>query len=420
MNSRWMLWIPVLFLAMSSCTDSPERGLTGPDTAPGTVSVSVTSSDSSVFEITVSLSGPPSFRRREAHMRIGETSTFDDLEPGAYLVSTTIFGYDCLPVSVVVQPRQTTAAGIACIHRATSAITGTITGTVTSGDSPIGGASVELSAPGVSMTRLTALNGQLSFVGVQGGEYHLTVSHKHFHCPGQTLQIVPDRTTTVDIECSPKSTGTITGIVTPSGVQVEVVQLTGPAARSTTADHRNSSFAFDDLPPGAYTVTATASGGTCDPVRADVQAARDTPVVITCAFRSPPSGPSGPLPAEIAGAWGYHRTLVSQTGSCPSPLPQPGTGSMAFGSGTRTMTALGLDPELPFVGPYEESGAYAASGSTTLGDGSTIRSHANLSFYWDMWDVGGLVFVGSFTRKHGAPGGTLVCTEVYDVWGWRN
>ncbi|HYO47228.1 MAG TPA: carboxypeptidase-like regulatory domain-containing protein [Gemmatimonadota bacterium] len=414
--------IALLALAIGSCA-SGDGDLTGVDTVKGTISVGVTSSGSSDFGITILLTGPEGFSPRTAAMNLGGTSTFADLDPGAYTVSTTIFGFDCQSVSANVQGGQTTTANIACTRK-TGSTTGIVTGIVMGGDAPIGGASVELVAPGVVLRRHTAANGRLTFVGVEAGEYTVTAFHQHFTCPIQTIIVDPAQTTTANISCAPKTTGTITGTVTTGAfdsgeIAGAIVNLTGPASRTATAGSLGS-FAFDELQPGTYTVSATFPIMNCQAVSVDVQAARTTTVQINCTFRLP----SG---SEIEGGWGYSRLLRSQTGSCPLPLPETGTGSMAFNSSNNTIQIVGLDPELAIIGVYdEESGVYAGSGAAVLGDGSTIQSDVTVNFDWDYWGDSLLpVFYTDatpssvWTRRHRDLSGNLVCTEIYGAGGGR-
>jgi hypothetical protein len=394
------------------------------DNVTGTIRVSVTSSGSSDFGITVLLTGPEGFPQRTAAMSLGATSTFTDLEPGAYTVSTSIFGFDCQSVSANVQAGQTTTANIACTRR-TGSITGIVTGIVTSGDLPISGASVELAAPGVTLTRNSGANGNVSFVGVEAGEYTLTTFHQNFTCPIQTIIVDPAQTTTANISCTPKTTGTITGGVTNgfdlgSPVVDATVNLTGPASRTATAGSQGS-FVFDDLQPGIYTVTATSPFMNCQAASADVQAARTTTVQISCMFRSP-------LGSEIEGGWGYDRLLRSQTGNCPVPLPETGMGSMTFTSSNNTIEIVGLDPELAIIGVYdEESGSYTGTGTAVLGDGSSLQTDITLNFDFFVWDFSPFppVFYTDatpssvWTRRHRDPSGDLVCTEIYGAGGFR-
>ena len=421
MNTRLArnVLIALLALSIASCT-SADSDLTGVDvdTVTGTISVGVTSPGSSDFEIAVFLNGPAGFPPRTAPLRLGDTLTFDDLEPGTYTVGTTIFGFDCQSVSASVRGNQTTRADIACTRRAAAA-TGVVTGIVMSGDSPLGGASVELSAPGVSYTRTSGANGNISFVGVQAGEYTLSASHQHFTCSVQTIHVDPAQRANANISCTPKPTGEITGTVFSNDLETTIVHLTGPASRTATpvGSLNGAHFTFDDLPPGTYRITATASGMTCSEVSAAVQVGRTTAVEIHCSD-NPPVG--GDLINNL-GNWGYIRLNPSQTGICPSPLPDAGSGSIVRGSTNTTFKIIGLDPEIEIVGLYDGgSGGFTGSGTTVRGDGSTLQSDVTGSFYWDVWDVGGFWFstYSAWTRRHRDPSGNLVCTEVYEAHGY--
>jgi hypothetical protein len=162
----------------------------------------------------------------------------------------------------------------------------------------------------------------------------------------------------------------------------------------------------------------TASGMSCASVSAEVQAARDTAVEIQCGFRSP----SG---SEVAGEWTFNPLRVSATGICPPPLPASGAGSIEFRASDSTIAIVGLDPLIVIVGLSDDDGEFSGSGSAVLADGSTVGSHANLKFYWDVWDFGGPAFstyetpAGMWTREHRDPNGNLVCTEVYSAFGSR-
>lgn len=408
----------IAFLALAACT-SAEGEVTAVDEVRGALSVSVTSLGSSEFVITVYLDGPEGVPTRTAPMRLGSTFVFTGLEPGVYTVGTTILGFDCQSASATVEGNQTTPTTIACDRKGATA-TGVVTGIVTGGDFPLGGALVELTAPGVVLSRHTAANGQLSFVGVPAGEYTVTASHQHFTCPTQTIHVDPAQRATANISCTSKPSGAITGIVVPSfpfDLEGAFVHLTGPISRTATAvgSLNGADFTFDDLPPGTYRITATASGMTCSEVSAAVQAGRTTAVEIRCSD-NPPVGDT------LIGNWGYIRLNPSQTGICPGPLPDAGSGSIVRGSTNSMIRIIGLDPAIEIVGLYDAgSGVFTGSGTTVRGDGSTLQSDVNLSFYWDIWYDGGFWFstYSAWTRRHRDPSGNLVCTEVYDAHGYR-
>ncbi len=417
------LAIALIVTAIGSCT-SENGELTGIDEPKGIIRVGVTSSPAGDFGITVALTGPEGFSARTATMSLGETSAFADLDPGSYTLSTALFGFDCPSVSVTVRGNQTTIAEIVCTRRA-GAITGVVLGNVSSGDLPISGASVELSAPGVNLTRHSSANGNVSFVGVEAGEYTVTVFHQHFICPTQTIIVDPSQSTSFTISCTPKTTGVIVGSVifgveTGSPISDATVDLTGPASRTATSSS-NGSFTFDELQPGTYTLTATFPFMNCQAVSADVGAARTTTVQVGCTFRFPLGG-------EIAGAWAYDRLLRAQTGTCPAPLPDVGIGSMTFNSASGTIEIVGLDPALTIRGTYDnETGIYTGTGTAAAGDGSSIQTDVILNFdinAWDFFPPAPVFFTDAtptsvWTRRHRDPAGSLVCTEVYGAQGFR-
>lgn len=413
----------LLPLAIGSCT-SGNGGLTGIDEPKGIIHVGVTSSPAGDFGITVALTGPEGFSARSATMNLGDTSVFADLDPGSYTLHTSLFGFDCPSVSVTVRGNQTTTAEIVCTRRA-GAITGVVLGNVSSGDLPISGASVELSAPGVNLTRHSSANGNVSFVGVEAGEYTVTAFHQHFLCPTQTLIVDPSQSTTFSISCTPKTTGVIVGTVifglnTGSPISDATVAVTGPGSRSATTGS-NGSFMFDELQPGTYTVTATFPFMNCQAVSADVGAARTTTVQVSCTFRFPFGG-------EIAGAWAYDRLLRTQTGTCPAPLPDTGIGSMTFHSTSGTIEIVGLDPALTIRGVYDNgTGIYTGTGTAALGDGSSLQTDVIFNFdinAWDFFPPAAVFYTDAtptsiWTRRHRDQAGSLVCTEIYGAQGFR-
>lgn len=414
------LAIVLLVVALGSCssTDSGPTAVNGPR---GTIRVAVTS-PSADSQIAVLLTGPEGFPPRGTVIGVGGTSTFTDLEPGVYSVSATIFGFDCLSVSVDVRAGETTTADIACTRR-TIAQAAMVIAVVTGGESPLSAAFVELTGRGVTRIRRTSTSGSVSFVGLESGAYTLATHHDHFTCPVQTIVVEVPQTTRASISCTPHSTGWIAGTVIhyedPGWPVVgATVRIDGPT--TLTGETPNGSFRFRDLPPGTYTVSASFPNMNCEAAATAVEAARTTTVQISCVFRFP----SG---TEIEGAWTFGRFLVSQAGSCPEPLPESGAGTLALRSTTQALEFVGLDPAMTILGTYDEAtGSYVGTGTAASSDGSSIQSEVFLEFYLDVWDLYGTpafyiddTFRSGWTRRHRDPGGTVICTEVYSAGGYR-
>src|SRR5687767_9343185 len=70
---------------------------------------------------------------------------------------------------------------------------------------------------------------------------------------------------------TPMASIRVTVMVDGSGISGASVSLTGAGIARTAISATDGAFRFADLPPGTYSVTAAASGLTCEPANADVQ-----------------------------------------------------------------------------------------------------------------------------------------------------
>ena len=106
---------------------------------------------------------------------------------------------------------------------------------------------------------------------------------------------------------------------------------------------------------------------------------------------------------------------------------------MQFNFSNNTIAIAGLEPELNIAGPYDkESGSYKGTGREVRSDGSSIETTLDATFYFDWWESyseNPTSFVTGFEtmarpseimlRRHRDPGGSLICTEVYQASGGR-
>ncbi|MGH7565727.1 MAG: carboxypeptidase regulatory-like domain-containing protein [Gemmatimonadota bacterium] len=123
-----------------------------------------------------------------------------NLAPGTYTVSIpSIPGASCPgDQTAVVVADDETEVDFACT---TTPTTGTVTGTVTAGGSPISGATVALDG----QTTTTDANGTYTFTNVAPDSYSVTVTADGFQCDPRTTTVTAGQTSTVDFACTSSS-----------------------------------------------------------------------------------------------------------------------------------------------------------------------------------------------------------------------
>ncbi|MEW6173954.1 MAG: S8 family serine peptidase [Bacillota bacterium] len=139
---------------------------------------------------------------------------------------------------------------------------GTISGRVTdAADNPIAGANVSDG----TRTVVTGADGTYIIADVPAREYTVTASATGYHSASYTAAVSADETTVLDFRLLPVQNGAITGTVTDganpiAGAAIDLTATgTTPYTRSTTTDE-NGNYSISDLPPGEYSVTASADG----------------------------------------------------------------------------------------------------------------------------------------------------------------
>lgn len=125
---------------------------------------------------------------------------FLNLDPGLYSVSiASIPGATCPgEQTATVVADDETEVDFACT---TTPTTGTVTGTVTAGGSPISGATVALDG----QTTTTDANGTYTFTNVAPDSYSVTVTADGFQCDPRTTTVTAGQTSPVDFACTSSS-----------------------------------------------------------------------------------------------------------------------------------------------------------------------------------------------------------------------
>jgi hypothetical protein len=370
---------------------------------------------------TVMVGGAPHFGARVTLTGMGITLTttswtqgtfrFAGLPSGTYTLSAAPgSGFTCEPESAVVHAGQSASAILACVD-----LRGTVTGTLTAGGVPLRGVRIELSALG--RTDLTDPEGAFTFPFVPPGDYTVSAFPSGTTCEPSSLPLEANQTVSVDIVCRPVgqisvAARTHEGLAVPATVTVS-----GPVRREAQLTWNNR-ILFEDLPPGEYTLTASDWLGDCRPVTTTLEVARVEILEILCDDFSE---------ADIQGEWfvslpaedDFGEVLYSQIGDCPPLLTlwDQRRASIAFDSGRGRIFITGFDPVVTIVGEFPEARSLAGSGTLVRGDGSSIQSH--LIGEVGIGDLnGGFGFFGYLSREHRSPnGGSVVCTEIYEVHG---
>jgi len=351
---------------------------------------------------------------------VGTTTTdasgnyeFNDRDPGTYTVSiSSITGTNCPgeQTAVVVEDDET-RVDFPCTTPTPT--TGTVTGRVVVGTTPQPGAQVVI--PGQPPVTTNA-SGVFTIPNVPTGSQTVTTTLTNHTCPTRSANVVANQTANVgDIACTPNP-GTLSGTVTEEGTNapkagVGMTLRQGTNAIATTTTDASGNYTFGQRPPGSYSVDAN-----CPPVQTKdvtLDPGENEDVDFTC-----PRPATVPTPDQIQSSWQGSRSRTTTSGSCPSPLPSTWTGS-ASNLGNNNIGMAGIDPDVsPITGPYDPiMGAWNGMGSKVLPNGFTIGTEVEGNFGFNQNNVP--ILIDEMVREHRDPGGTLVCTERYDVTGQK-
>jgi preprotein translocase subunit SecD len=179
-------------------------------TETGTVAGTVTSNNETVDGLTVAFVNG---NRTTGTVTTDENGTYEiTLNAGTYDVRVNDVGYEQFETNVTVTANDTVTTPI----NLTAGATGTVTGTVTDGDEPRPGLTVEfldLGTQSVVTTARTDTSGTYS-IRLPANEYDVRVDGAVFETFTTTVTVVEGESQTLDIELTQLETGTVTGTVT--------------------------------------------------------------------------------------------------------------------------------------------------------------------------------------------------------------
>lgn len=336
---------------------------------PGSVSGTVLGDDPVGAVVTLTATGQlePSVRPQVEQIEASADGTFVFAEvpsPAVYRLEVTKPGFATENRDVVLRPAQV-LEGVEVLLRSGD---GVISGSVTSADGPLGGATVEATDGSFSVSTVTLTEGDVGSFSLRNlptpGRYTVTVSRDGFSPVSRSVALSTAETVSGFSTSLSPAIGSIRGTVfiegegPAGGVSVSVTG--GDVARETISVSQGEvgTFQFDQLPsPGTYTVTFTRAGlvsqvrlvdldpraGQIEATGIDATLLRDQAVV-----RGTVRGPDGdPLPRA---------TVVLNDGTAPftfltadDPAGEFEFAGIAPGTYTLTASRVGTTPVVILV-----------------------------------------------------------------------
>jgi inhibitor of cysteine peptidase len=323
--------------------------VTGLDFTAVTYSISgtVTSGGSALAGVTVSLSGAST---GSATTAADGSYRFTGLLNGNYTVTPALNGYSFIPSSISATVSNADVAGGNFTGTVVST-TYSISGTITSGGTPLAGAIVVLSGAAANAA-MTDTGGNYSFTGLSNGNYTVTATLAGWDLTpaSHSVTVGSGNSTGNNFTAVYRISGTITagGTAVPGATGT----LSGAAAASTTTDAAGN-YSLTGLTNGTYTVTPSLAGYTFTPANrsmtvSDADASGND---FTAAY------PSGSLTFNPTGAvqtWTVPYGITSVTLTCSG-----GQGTNQGGTATGTLAVTAGQTFSMYVG---SAGVMASNG----------------------------------------------------------
>ncbi|MBN9608734.1 MAG: hypothetical protein BGO26_11650 [Actinobacteria bacterium 69-20] len=226
--------------------------------------------------------------------------------PGNYLLTFTTQGYETTT-------EQTTVTGGANRFVSTAVLAAgavQISGSVTDGTNPLGGATVSTTVNGQQISTGTPTTGQVGHFVIDNlptpATYIITVSKQGYGQVSQVIDLAPGAQRTDLVIPLLAGTGVVSGIaVGPNGAgvggaTVTVGGLANPPTTTTLTDGQIGAFSLSGLPvPGTYTLTVTANGFAPQTVPVTLTADKPLPPISV-----PLTASAGTITGTVTGANG--------------------------------------------------------------------------------------------------------------------
>ena len=182
------------------------------------------------------------------------TYSIDNLTPGDYTVTVTATGYETWTGNKTVA----TGTNIQNVDLTPIVETGSLTGVVRSGATPVSGATVTLTPGGYTATSI--IGGGFSISDIPVGDYTITVTATGY-LEWTLPKTIVSGTNLQDVELTPiVETGSLTGVVRSGATPVSGATVTLNPGGYTATSIIGGGFSISDIPVGDYTITVTATG----------------------------------------------------------------------------------------------------------------------------------------------------------------
>jgi protocatechuate 3,4-dioxygenase beta subunit len=302
--------------------------------------------------------------------------TFNGVPPGTYSVSASATGF----TSPAAQPVTVIAGGSATANFILTATTG-ISGLVNDSQTPaqpVSGATVIYTGTGgntATGTTTTNPSGGYSFSSVSAGTYSVSVTDTGFTTPSaQPVTVTGGSSATANFTMTAPTSisGTVSDSQAPaqpvSGVSVHYAGTGGTTGSGDTTTNSTGAYTFNGVPPGAYSVTVTATGFT-SPSAQPVTVTAGTSVSGVNLTLTATSGIGGTVtdsetPAQaVSGATVFYTGTAGTTGSGSTTTGASGTYSLSgVPPGTYSVTASDSGFTSPAAQPVTVTAGAITSG----------------------------------------------------------
>jgi hypothetical protein len=228
----------------------------GTGTLTGTVSDGSTGAALSGVNVAYSGTGPAGPVSGTATTNASGQYTVSGIAVTSYTVTASLANYATQSATVTVGGGKTAIQNFA-LQSNPGAVSGTVSDAGTA--QPIGGALISDSVSGLTAT--TSSTGQYTLANLAEGSHSLSVTASGYVSQSKTVSVAAGSTTNQNFTLS-LAPGGITGTISNAGNNQPIGGATvSDGAISTTTD-ATGRYTFSGVPPGTYTVTASATGFT--------------------------------------------------------------------------------------------------------------------------------------------------------------